>query len=243
MKKLLLIAMAGVLAGSALANDEEELAVERCWTPVQINLASPLGVLWSDRDVYGLRLNLIYGHSLDVAGLDLGLVGATRGSVYGLQANLFNYVDGAFRGVEFGPIANFSVKNAYGVRIAGILNWSLDDGAGFEMGLLNVGTAYTGVEFGFVNWNSSTVTGLALGFVNASQTDFKGCGLGFANFCKGNLRGCQLGCFNMISGHSEGLQLGLFNAAEDHNGVQIGLLNINGNGALPIMVLVNANFR
>lgn len=243
MKKLLLIAMAGMLAGSAFANDEEELAVERSWTPIQVNLFSPLGVMWSERDVYGLRLNLFYGHSLDVAGLDLGLVGANRGSVYGLQANLFNYVDGVFRGVQFGPIANYGVKSVYGVQLAGFVNWCLDDGAGLKLGLVNVGSGYDGVQMGLVNWNYSSVAGLSLGLVNSVQTDFIGFEMGVLNFCKGNFRGLQFGVFNMAAGQSDGLQLGVFNASEDHNGVQIGLLNINGNGRLPIMVLVNANFR
>ena len=243
MKKLLTIALVGALAGSVFANDDEDLVVERCWTPVQVNLFSPLGVLWADRDVYGLRLNLIYGHSLEIDGLNLGLVGANRGMVRGLQANLFNYVDGGFRGVQFGPIANFNTKNAYGVQFGGIVNWNLEDSAGLTLGLLNIGVGYTGVQLGGLNWNSGAVTGFSLGFVNAAQTDFKGCGLGFANFCKGNLRGCQLGIFNMVSGRSDGLQLGVFNASEDHSGIQIGLLNINGNGALPIMPIINANFR
>lgn len=53
MKKLLLIAMVGAFAGSVFA--EEELAAERFWTPLQVNLASPLGLPWADRDVNGLR--------------------------------------------------------------------------------------------------------------------------------------------------------------------------------------------
>lgn len=242
MKKLLFLVMIGAVAASAFA-EEDELVSERHWTPVQLNLASPLGLPWADRDVYGLRMNVFYGHSVELAGIDVGIAGATRGSVYGLQMNLFNQVEGFFRGVQFGPIANYDVKNAYGLQVAGILNWCLDDCVGVQFGMFNLSGGYTGAQFGLLNWESGSVCGLSLGFVNAAQTDFEGCALGVANFCKGNLRGCQFGVFNMVSGHSEGLQFGVFNASEDHTGVQIGLLSINCNGALPIMAIFNANFR
>ena len=242
MKKLLIIAMAGLLAGAAFA--EEELTVERCWTPLQINLASPLGLPWADRDVYGLRLNLLYGHSLEVAGIDLGLVGSNHGSFRGIQLNGFNYVEGAFRGIQLSPIGNVvAVKKAYGLQAAGIINWNLDDGAGLQFGLLNFSGAYTGAQIGLVNWDSRLSAGLALGGVNISGSDFSGLEFGLLNTCYGNLRGTQIGLFNMVFGRSRGLQFGVFNAAEDHTGVQIGLLNLNVNGRLPVMAIVNANFR
>lgn len=243
MKKLLTIAIAGLLAGSVFAS-EEQLTVDRCWTPLQINLASPIGLPWADRDVYGLRLNLIYGHSLDVAGLDLGFVGANRGTFRGVQVNAFNLVEGSFRGVQISPLANVvAIKKGCGVQLGGLLNWYLDDGAGVQFGLLNFSGAFTGVQFGFVNWDSRISTGLMLGAVNISDSDFEGCEFGLLNTCYGNLRGSQIGLFNFSFARSEGLQLGLFNAAEDHTGIQIGLLNLNANGRLPVMALVNANFR
>ena len=240
MKKLLLLAMLGVSAGVTVA---DEITDERWWTPVQLNLASPLGLPWADRDVKGLRMNLIYGHSLDVCGLDLGVVGANRGETVGLQMNGFNYNDGIFRGVQLGALGSFTVKSSYGVQLAGLINWGIDDNAGLEAGLLNFSVAYTGAQIGFLNWDSGLAEGFGLGFINSAQTDAEGGFVGCFNYCKGNLHGCQLGVFNMAFGHSEGVQIGVFNAAEDHNGAQIGLLNLNANGKLPLMAVVNVNFR
>lgn len=242
MKKLLFLAVAVALSGSVFA-EEDELTVERLWTPVQLNLASPLGLPWADRDVYGLRMNVFYGHSLDLVGADLGVVGVTRGSARGIQMNVYNHVEGFFRGVQFGPLANYTVKTAYGLQFAGILNWVLDDGIGAQFGLINMSGAYTGAQLGFLNWESGYVCGLNLGVINAAQVDFEGCAIGLVNFCKGTLHGCQFGVFNIASGHSEGLQFGVFNASEDHAGVQIGLLNLNCAAALPVMAVVNVNFR
>mgnify|MGYP003332377521 CR=1 FL=1 len=242
MKKLLLIAMVGALAGSAFA-EEDEISAERFWTPLQINLVSPLGLPWADRDVYGLRVNLLYGHSIDVAGLDFGLVGATRGSMRGLQMNVYNHVEGVFRGVQFGPFANYTVKTNYGIQLAGLLNWGLDDGAGAQIALLNFNGAYTGLQLGLVNWDSGLDCGLSIGGFNIADTDFTGCAIAPLNICHGNFRGFQLGVFNLVAGHSEGFQLGVFNASEDHTGAQLGLFNLNCNGHIPVMLLFNVNFR
>lgn len=242
MKKLLLIAMIGAFAGSVFA-EEDEISAERFWTPLQINLASPLGLPWADRDVYGLRMNIFYGHSIDVSGLDLGLVGATRGSMRGLQANVYNHVEGFFRGVQIGPFANYTVKKNYGLQLAGILNWGLDDGIGAQIALLNFNGAYTGLQLGLINWDSGLNCGLSVGGFNIADTDFTGCAIAPLNICYGNLRGCQIGVFNLVAGHSQGFQLGVFNASEDHTGVQLGLMNLNCNGHTPVMLLFNVNFR
>lgn len=242
MKKLLLIAMIGVFAGSLFA-EEDEISAERYWTPLQINLASPLGLPWEDRDVYGLRMNVLYGHSLEIAGLDVGLVGATRGSVRGLQMNVYNHVDGFLRGIQIGPFANYIVKKNYGFQLAGLLNWGLDDGAGAQIALLNFNGAYTGLQLGLVNWDSGLDCGLTLGGFNIAGADFTGCAIAPLNICYGNFRGCQIGIFNQVAGHSEGFQLGVFNASEDHTGAQLGLFNLNCGGHIPVMLLFNVNFR
>ena len=47
---------------------------------------------------------------------------------------------------------------------------------------------------------------------------------------------------NVVPEKGRGLQLGLFNAATEFQGVQVGLLNIIGDGAVPIFPVINANF-
>lgn len=239
MKKLLLIAMVGALAGSAFAEDDE-VSAERFWTPVQLNLASPIGIPWADRDVYGLRMNIFYGHSIELGGLDLGLVGVTRGSVRGLQMNVFNHVEGSFYGVQFGPFANYIVKKNYGLQLAGILNWGLDDGIGAQIAMFNVNGSYIGAQLGL--WNSvGALTGFSLGVMNTSS-DCTGCSIALVNQT-GNLHGCQLGFINLATGHSEGLQFGVFNGANDLSGVQLGLLNLNCAGSVPALPFFNIHFR
>lgn len=241
MKKLLMAAALVALVGNVFA--EDDINEERWATPIEINLVSPLGLPWAERNVYGVRANILYGQSLDTFGLDFGLVGANRGNCYGLQLNCFNFIDGFFRGVEIAPIGSFTTKITYGLQIAGIVNWGLDDGAGVELGCFNFSGAYTGIQAGLINWDAGLNTGLALGAINVGTADFEGGAVGLVNYCKGNLGGCQIGVFNMVFGHSNGLQVGLFNASDDHAGAQIGLLNLNANGALPIMAVINVNFR
>lgn len=243
MKKLLLIAMTGMFACSAFA-ELEEISEERCWTPVQLNLASPIGLPWGDRSVYGLRANIFYGYSLNVSGLDFGMVAHARNNVYGIQANAANIIEGQFRGIQLGAVANYTVRPSYGVQLGGVLNWLLDDSAGLEVGFVNVSGGYTGIQLGgALNWDDGYGVGLDAAFANVARTDFTGCQLGVANYCKGTLQGCQIGIFNMAFGRSDGLQLGVFNASDEHRGVQIGLLNLNVAGTLPIMAVVNVNFR
>lgn len=241
MKKLLVIAMIGALAGSVFA-EEGELVVEKDWSPAQLNLATPLGVCDGVRDIKGLRFNIFYGRSVDVIGADIGISGVAVGNVRGLQLSGYNQVEGYFKGVQFGAVANYVTRNVYGVQVAGIINWTHSDAYGVQLGLVNISLAYDGVQVGALNWQVEPSYGLDLGCVNASQSDYMGCEIGVLNYCKGNFIGCQIGVFNMVKGHSEGLQLGLFNAAEHHTGVQLGLLNLNVSGSLPVMAFVNANF-
>ena len=51
-----------------------------------------------------------------------------------------------------------------------------------------------------------------------------------------------MGCVNVAAETSTGLQLGIFNFAKHHEGVQLGLININSYGFLPCFVGINFNF-
>ena len=252
MKKLaiatvLALSSAIVFADEAVKENTEAVGAEPVasvsWTPIEINLASPLSLPWWCENVYGLRLNLIYGKSTDIKGLDLGICGVNRGVFAGLRAGAFNYTDGRAYGVGIGGLADYCSKGFFGLQISGLVNWDCLDSVGAQIALLNFADTYTGVQLGFLNWNSSLAEGLNVGFANAAQSDFNGAMFGAVNYCKANYCGAQIGLFNEIAGSSEGLQLGLFNAADDHNGVQIGLLNLNMSAPLKIMCLVNANFR
>ena len=264
MKKLAIASAVFALGASVFAAETQEAEQtdafhesvkeeSKNFTPVQISLASPLSVTWGERDVYGLKANIFYGYSRNVYGLDLGLVGSNLGKFAGLQLNGFSVVDGDGCGVQFGALGNFVAKNFRGVQVGGLINWCRSEGvgsddeseltAGVQLALFNFASGIYGVQLGAMNWNSYTAKGCDLGFVNVAQSDFSGLQLGAFNYTKGVFKGVQCGVFNMVFGMSDGLQLGLVNASDDHNGAQIGLLNLNTVAALPVMCIVNVNFR
>ena len=243
MKKLLLglvpaMMLATTYAESAAAEDE----TERFATPLEINLASPLQVPWYVRDVYGVRLNLIYGRSRNVYGLDLGLVGVNNADMIGYEVALFNWIQGSQCGLGVGAIGTVVLKHAYGVQIGGIINRFVDESAGVALGLLDFTMGYTGVQIGALTWDTANMEGVQLGLVNVAKKDLSGAGIGVVNFVNGNLTGAQVGVINTVGGIASGLQIGAFNAAQNLTGVQIGILNINAESKWPMMVLVNANF-
>lgn len=244
MKKLLLALVPAMMMVGAYADDvaTDSDASDRFATPLEINLASPLQIPFYLRDVYGLRLNLIYGRSFNVYGLDVGVVGVNSASLIGLQAEGFNWVSANMTGVQLGAIANVVLKHAYGLQVASIVNSVHEESAGVMAGLLDFTMGYDGIKIGGMTWDDAYVSGAQIGVVNVSK-DLSGLSLGALNYCYGNMAGAQIGVFNAIDGVSSGVQLGVFNAAQNLTaGVQIGLFNINVEGKLPLMVLVNANF-
>ncbi len=245
MKKLLLaLVPAMMFAGvstQALAADNKDDG--DYWpTPLEINLASPLQVPWYVRDVYGIRLNLIYGRSQNVYGLDVGVVGLNDSDMAGVEVEGFNWIQGSQYGLGVGAIGNVVMKHAYGVQVGGLINRFLDESAGLALGLLDFTMGYDGVQIGAFMWDGASVMGVQLGVVNVVQKDLTGAEVGAINFCCGNLTGAQIGVINMVDGVSSGVQIGAFNAAQNLTGVQIGLININAESVWPIMVIANASF-
>ena len=87
--------------------------------------------------------------------------------------------------------------------------------------------------------------GCCFGFGVVRQTQFQ-TGEDLADFgqplrlCR--LTGLQFGLVNVAGDSGSGLQLGLFNGAPKFSGIQIGVLNVIGNAALPVLPVVNGNF-
>ena len=243
MKKLLLALVPAMMMASAYAESSayDTDAADRWATPLEINLASPLQVPFSVRDVWGIRANIIYGRALNVYGLDFGLVGVNNADMSGVELEGFNWIVGNLYGLQVGAIGNVVMKHAYGVQLGGIINRVQDESEGLMMGLLDFTTGYKGVELGALTWDVAYVTGAQVGLVNVAK-DVSGAEIGALNFVNGNMTGAQIGLFNSVAGIASGVQIGAFNAAQNLTGLQIGLININAEGAWPIMVIVNANF-
>lgn len=240
MKKLMIMLSAVALAAGAFAAEAFD-DVERNPTPIALNLASPLQLPPYDRDVWGLRLNLIYGHSLNVYGLDCGVVGLNKGDVAGVQTEAFNWADGNVYGLQVAGICNYVTGDFYGLQAAA-MNWNLADTYGLQVGVLDFGMAVRGLQVGGLNWDYGSVDGGQVGAVNVARHDVTGAAIGALNYSHGNLTGCQIGAFNFINGTGRGMQIGVINSAQRFYGVQLGLVNINVMGRLPIMVIANANF-
>jgi len=117
--------------------------------PVQLSLFTPVQIFDENVPISGVRLNLIYGRSVSVTGLDLGLVNhTTTGKSMGLQYGLVGIADADFVGWH---------DNAVNV-VKGNFE-------GIQSGLVNYAHYANGLQFGFVNY-AATMKGLQIGLVN-----------------------------------------------------------------------------
>jgi hypothetical protein len=217
------------------------------WTPVQVALWNPVQLFSENKDVYGFRLNLLYGKNQNLTGIDFGGYNAVDGIQSGLQFGLFNFSKDA-RGIDFGLMNySFALK---GIQM-GVVNLSEADISGVQTGIiLNSTNLVRGFQIhaGIVGNTATDVYGgqldlsvPLLGFnyadsVEGIQID----ALGF-NFVSGTMRGVQIGLYNTAR-EVHGVQFGLFNFCEKMYGVQIGLLNSISQQKPSIMPIFNVGF-
>ena len=82
-----------------------------------------------------------------------------------------------------------------------------------------------GLQFAFFGFNyAKTMEGAQVGFVNLNRGQHGDCAV-------------QIGCFNQSG--KNGVQLGFINNGKDNATFQLGFLNINKNGLLPVMIFIN----
>ena len=161
MRKTVLTVALLALAASLFAmpvNAEDTNPIEiSLWTPVQIHDDST--------SIKGFRLNLLYGVSKDVTGLDLGLVNRNTGVFKGIQLGIVgmagdftgwqgtavNITNGTFTGLQGGPyptIFNSGVTTK-GVQF-GLVNRA-ESFEGLQLGLFNVTDTLHGIQIGLLN--------------------------------------------------------------------------------------------
>lgn len=163
------------------------------WSP-GVQAATP------EDSVAAFRLAL-YGRNADVTGLDVNVVG---------------FVDGDFKGAQFGLGYNRVSGDFYGVQGA----WPL-----------SVASVVKGAFYGFDD-----------GLVNIVGKELFGFQLGLWNQAGGEATGLQLGAVN-VAGSLNGLQLGLVNIARGGYGLQLGLVNfLDGSDVFDVLPLVNFKF-
>ncbi len=212
------------------------------WTLLEVSLATPVQLPPADWTVKGLRLNLIYGESFGMYGIDLGLVGYTRDSGAGLSVYpAVNWTENDYTGLQISGLSNVTCGNGAGLALSGVVNYSRGRYTGGQLSLINFNGEFLGAQIGGFNYDKGLCWGFQLGFANAAVNEYHGWSMGLVNYAE-RLYGFQFGGVNIAAETGRGIQVGLFNCAENFIGMQIGLLNIIGNGDLPIMPILNARF-
>lgn len=240
MKKLSLVLVSAIAAGVACGRDLYS-SEEHPGTPLEICLADPISLPQSNWNVYGLRLNLLFGQSFGVYGVDLGFASRCRDKFVGLAAQSFNWTESDMTGVQLGALGNVVNGNATGLQLGGLGNSDHGVFKGLQVAAVNYVGTLTGAQLGVVNWNKSVSAGAQFGLANIDANEFHGLSLGALNYT-GKLLGAQIGLINVVAESAHGVQFGVFNATPSLQGFQIGLLNVIGNGLLPIMPFVNGSF-
>lgn len=98
-----------------------------------------------------------------------------------------------------------------------------------------------GVELSFFCSATDKIGGLQWSLIGVNSCkELHGTQLGLFNVSTGNTEGEQVGLVN-ITDHLAGLQLGIVNSAK--HGLQLGLININDDGWLPVFILFNFSVK
>ena len=153
--------------------------------PVAVAVVPSLEAPGAERDIVGLRLNLLAGRHMNVAFLDVGtLADIVTREAYGLQiAGLWNST-GSARGVlQAAGCVNLCYGDCYGAQAAGIHSRSEGTLMGFQMAAV---------------CSAKVLKGLQVGLINRT----------------GNSSGVQFGIVNYAE-HSDGIQFGLVNVMPD----------------------------
>lgn len=94
-----------------------------------------------------------------------------------------------------------------------------------------------GMELSIICSATQNISGLQWSFIGANTCrELNGTQLGLLNVVSGKTEGGQIGIIN-IAKHVAGIQLGLINSAK--HGLQLGMININEDGWLPVCILFN----
>jgi hypothetical protein len=205
------------------------LACSEDWTPFQLALFNPVQVFPEKTNVYGVRLNIIYGNNRELKGVDYGPVNIVEKETKGVQVGAWPFggvnVSGMLKGVQLAGVfggANLTDHDANGFQAAGILG-----GANIVNGTMT-GLQVSGVIAG-VNL-ARRMEGVQLAGI-----------LGGVNIAT-NAHGAQIATLYNHAETMRGAQVGLVNFCEKMYGVQVGLVNIIRDGGIAVLPIVNGRF-
>lgn len=109
----------------------------------------------ANREVRGVRFNLVAGEHVDVYGIDVGVIGnIVRREVAGLQcAAVFNHAGESRSAVQFAAV-NICDGSFAGLQ-AGAFNFA-EKAAGIQIGVVNRANIMRGVQIGLANFIASS---------------------------------------------------------------------------------------
>lgn len=191
------------------------------WTPLQLSLWNPIQLFSEEKNVIGLRLDLIYGKNKNIYGIDTGIINTLTGNANGIQVGLMNKAEHV-KGIQVGLLGES--KSLSGIQLNGLMS-KTENLKGIS------------ISYGFPGYSlAGSMDGLQIGLINRSGT-FEG--EGTISFYDST--GFQIGGVN-ISRNLKGFQIGIVNYCESMSGVQIGLVNYIHSGPIPLLPIINASF-
>ena len=215
------------------------------WTPFQLSVWEPVQLFPETFNVYGFRMNLVYGRNQNLTGFDAGVVNAIMENQVGGQLGLFN-----LSGRSLGGCAGLlNYTNTLTGGQLGLLNTAQHSLAGFQAGaLLNLSDHVRGLQVhgGILGNGAVRVDGAQFVLLTGYNLSDVVNGLQLAmfgfNYAKETVNGMQFAMLYNYAEKMKGLQFGLVNACDSLSGIQIGLVNIIWQEKMSIMPLINFNF-
>lgn len=138
-------------------------------TGLQLAFVEPLQIFPKTYDVFGLRLNILYGRNQNLRGLDCGVVNVGEGLMEGLQVGAANWVSG-LAGAQIGAY-NMIEESVQGSFQLGAFNNAYNF-LGLQLGAVNHSQQVHGVQIGLINM-CVTIDGVQIGIINIiSQSEF-----------------------------------------------------------------------
>jgi hypothetical protein len=188
------------------------------WSPFEFGIFTPVQIFDEETNICFLRISAFYTQSKDVYGFDFGVVNESTDNM-GLQIAAVNICHDSQIGLGIGVI-NFSRKSIYGCQIG----------------------AYNKSGSGKVLDEYDHAGGAQIGWTNISKSIFSGVQIGVANLSTAAFHGLQLGFVNSDRDHNSFDKVLTHKDKTDHKKdvcVQIGFLNFNEDGFLPIFPIIN----
>lgn len=218
---LVAAAMGIAFCQAAEADDDDDNAPGSAW--IELGFYTPLQLFDENTEIRCFRLSLIYTCSKAVNGLDTGLV-CKAVDANGLQFAWSNTATGIMNGLTVG-LFNEAEVEMNGMQ-TGIYNHAGSDSQENEVRTKTAESV--GMQWGWANCADAVFSGFQLGITNVSTTLFDGLQIGIVNISSRPDKmfdQFQTGKFQKDKGKSACFQ--------------VGLVNYNPNGFLPLTLLIN----